>query len=400
MGNSQKITSPEFKEFTGLKKGWFCLDRDLWNVIKKIYPDKTKAERMPYHYILIMMYNDAWYGDEPYLINHKVNNKSAAYYLNKGEFEFKRSYWSEVTGLTIQNLKTFEQKLIDLGMICAVKSGKGQLPIYRLCQLYSNFTGNNTTNFTGNFTTFSNDAGLRGVANNTGNNTTNNTGNFTLTNISVNKEVNKDYSNENPTVIDAASPSLAAFRPTAADNAFSEKDKGQMTSEPNGPEGLYQNQGHTSRQVPSEPQGLYSYQPQPVKAPEFHMGHQSLPNNEDNAFGITELFDRLKLYLPSGFSLDKNQQSFIRTEYFKIANPNRRQGSFRKQNGELWDLYSFTEWIAKLLREQGVQTSEKPMVNQSSQSTQLRASDVFSMKGHTGTEGGMELIRKLGGKIL
>ena len=174
--------------------------------------------------------------------------------------------------------------------------------------------------------------------------------------------------------------SLRSADATAAESAFSEKDKGQM---------------------PSGPQGLY--QPKPVKAPEFPMAQQPLSNNEANAFGIVEVFDRLKLYLPSGFTLDKNQQSFIRTEYFKISNPNRRQGAFRKQNGDLWDLYGFTEWMAKLLREQGVPASEKPSVKptpQSGNATQLRASDIFSMNGHTGTEGGMDLIRKLGGKIL
>ena len=133
-----------------------------------MYPNKTKAERMPYHYILIMMYNDAWYGEEPYLINHKVNNNSVAYYLNKGEFEFKRDYWSEITGLTIKQIRIFENKLEISGIIEKVVVGKGQSPIYKLGQ----YSGNTQGNTQGN----------------------------TRANIPVNKEVNKGYSNENTTV--------------------------------------------------------------------------------------------------------------------------------------------------------------------------------------------------------
>ena len=172
---------------------------------------------------------------------------------------------------------------------------------------------------------------------------------------------------------DAAS--LRSADATAAESAFSEKDKGQ------------------GQQVPS---GLY--QPKPVKAPEFPMSQQPLSGNEENAFGIVEVFDRLKLYLPSGYSLDKNQQSFIRTEYFKIANPNRRQGTFRKQNGDLWDLYGFTEWMAKLLREQGVPALEKPSVpSQPAQTTPLRWGDKGSGFGGKYTP---QDLKRLGVKII
>ena len=145
MENQNENAVQAAKEFKGLHKGFFSLDRELYGIVRDMYPKKCRKERMPYHYVLIMMYNDAWYGDEPYQIIHKVYNKAAIYGLNKGELEFSLDYFCDVTGLSNQELRTFVQKLIEKGLIYVVKSGKGETPIYRLQQC-TNITDNNTSN--------------------------------------------------------------------------------------------------------------------------------------------------------------------------------------------------------------------------------------------------------------
>lgn len=361
-------------EFKGLKKGWFILDRGLWDVVKKMYPDNKKEERMLYHYVLIMMYNDAWYGDEPYQITHKVWNSAEVYGLEKGEFEFKRDYWSELTGLTKQNLRTFEKKLIKLGLICVVKNGKGQSPIYRLCQQYSNNIGNNIDNNIGNNIMCRTDAGLRGVTNNIGNNIGNNIDNNTPTNIPVNKEVNKDYSNKNSTVNKYASSLRSDASAEVAENFVQEKDKGQ---------------------VPSGQSGLY--QPQPTQAPDGHKFQMDFTG--DNAFGIAEVYDRLKFYFPEGYKFDKNTKDFIDKKYWAIQNPNRKGGAFSKSSGGWWSLFDFADWIAKLLREQGHTPYDKPMIHSQSGNVSQRIQEITKCSTN-GSSCTPQDLKKLGVNII
>lgn len=79
---------------------------------------------------------------------------------------------------------------------------------------------------------------------------------------------------------------------------------------------------------------------------------EEIPSEEaKDYFSLKQVFDRLySLYKEESF--DENAKNFIKTKFFMI-----RSKAFTKKSGEIWDVISFTNWLAKLLSEEGYQLS-------------------------------------------
>ena len=75
---------------------------------------------------------------------------------------------------------------------------------------------------------------------------------------------------------------------------------------------------------------------------------EEIPSEESkDYFTLKEVYDRLySLYKED--TLDTAAKSFIKTKFFMI-----RSKGFTKKSGEIWDLLSFTNWLTKLLSEEG-----------------------------------------------
>lgn len=74
---------------------------------------------------------------------------------------------------------------------------------------------------------------------------------------------------------------------------------------------------------------------------------EEIPSEETkDYFQLKDVISRIQSF--TNDKLDESALSFIKTKFFMIRN-----NAFTKKNGEIWDLLSFTNWLMKLLSEQG-----------------------------------------------
>ena len=63
-------------------------------------------------------------------------------------------------------------------------------------------------------------------------------------------------------------------------------------------------------------------------------------------FQLRDVISRIQSF--TNDKLDETAISFIKTKFFMIRN-----NAFTKKSGEIWDMLSFTNWLMKLLSEEG-----------------------------------------------
>lgn len=74
---------------------------------------------------------------------------------------------------------------------------------------------------------------------------------------------------------------------------------------------------------------------------------EEIPSDEmKDYFQLKDVISRIQSF--TNDKLDETALSFIKTKFFMIRN-----NAFTKKSGEVWDLLSFTNWLMKLLSEEG-----------------------------------------------
>lgn len=85
---------------------------------------------------------------------------------------------------------------------------------------------------------------------------------------------------------------------------------------------------------------------------------EEIPSEETkDYFQLRDVISRIQSL--SNDKLDESALSFIKTKFFMVRN-----NAFTKKSGEIWDLLSFTNWLVKLLSEQGYPLNAQAFVPQ------------------------------------